>query len=136
MSPACATGVCRPRSNAFAAGPTIWAPRPGSSLVAPGEAKRLEGVFELGVRALVTNRELAENLRVGGTTDFRLSGAPVKAATIVRATPTKPRPPMGISDGAWRVIGHPTPNYAAFALDNDDDPAVLRDHLALYGRTD
>jgi type VI secretion system VasI/ImpG family protein len=105
------------------------------SLVAPGEPKRLEGVYELGVRALVTNRELAENLRVGGTTDFRMSGVPVKAATIVRA-PTKPRPPMGISDGAWRVIGHLTPNYAAFALDNDDDPSVLRDHLALYGRTD
>ena len=43
---------------------------------------------------------------------------------------------MGISDGAWRIIGHLTPNYASFALDNDDDPSVLRDHLALYGRID
>lgn len=105
------------------------------SLVAPGEPRRLEGVYELGIRALVTNRELAENLRTNGATDFRVSGVPVRAVTILRA-PTKPRPPMGISDGAWRVIGHLTPNYASFALDDDDDPSVLRDHLALYGRID
>ncbi|MBQ1542652.1 MAG: type VI secretion system baseplate subunit TssF [Caulobacteraceae bacterium] len=105
------------------------------SLVAPGEPRRLDGVYELAVRALVTNRELAETLRLAGSTDFRVSGIPVRAVTVVRA-PTKPRPPMGISDGAWRIIGHLTPNYASFALDNDDDPSVLRDHLALYGRID
>lgn len=105
------------------------------SLVAPGEPRRLDGVYELAVRALVTNRELAETLRLVGSTDFRVSGIPVRAVTVVRA-PTKPRPPMGISDGAWRIIGHLTPNYASFALDNDDDPSVLRDHLALYGRID
>ena len=105
------------------------------SLVAPGEPRRLDGVYELAVRALVTNRELAETLRLAGSTDFRVSCIPVRAVTVVRA-PTKPRPPMGISDGAWRIIGHLTPNYASFALDNDDDPSVLRDHLALYGRID
>ena len=50
--------------------------------------------------------------------------------------PTKPRPPLGISDAAWRIIGHLTPNYASFASEDDDDPSVLRDHLALYGRID
>lgn len=105
------------------------------SLAAPGEPRRLEGIYELAVRALVTNRELAETLRTGGATDFRISGVPVRAVTVVRA-PTKPRPPMGISDGAWRIIGHLTPNYASFALGDDDDPSVLRDHLALYGRID
>lgn len=105
------------------------------SLVAPGDPDRLADSQELAVRALVTNRELAEQLRTGGKTDFQVSGIPARAVTIVRS-PTRPRPPMGISDAAWRVIGHLTPNYASFVSEDDDDPSVLRDHLALYGRVD
>ncbi|MFL5297570.1 MAG: type VI secretion system baseplate subunit TssF [Phenylobacterium sp.] len=105
------------------------------SLVAPGDARRLDDAQELAVRALVTNRELAEQLRLGGASDFQVSGIPARAVTVVRA-PTKPRPPLGISDAAWRVIAHLTPNYASFASEEDDDPSVLRDHLALYGRID
>ena len=105
------------------------------SLVAPGDPRRLEDAQELAVRALVTNRELAEQLRLGGTSDFQVSGIPARAVTVVRA-PTKPRPPLGLSDAAWRVIAHLTPNYASFASEEDDDPSVLRDHLALYGRMD
>lgn len=105
------------------------------SLTAPGEARRLDETQELSVRALVTNRELAEQLRLGGATDFQVSGVPARSVMVVRA-PTKPRPPMGISDAAWRIIGHLTPNYASFVSEEDDDPSVLRDHLALYGRID
>ncbi len=105
------------------------------SLVAPGDPGRLDDAQELAVRALVTNRELAEQIRLGGATDFQVSGIPARAVTAVRA-PTKPRPPLGISDAAWRVIGHLTPNYASFVSEDDDDPSVLRDHLALYGRMD
>ncbi len=105
------------------------------SLAAPGDARRLDDAQELAVRALVTNRELAEQVRIGGATDFQVSGIPARAVTVLRA-PTKPRPPLGISDAAWRVIGHLTPNYASFAPEDDDDPAMLRDHLALYGRID
>jgi type VI secretion system protein ImpG len=105
------------------------------SLVAPGDPGRLDDAQELAVRALVTNRELAEQLRLGGATDFQVSGIPARAVTVLRA-PTKPRPPLGISDAAWRIIGHLTPNYASFASEDDEDPSVLRDHLALYGRID
>jgi type VI secretion system protein ImpG len=105
------------------------------SLASPGDPKRVDGAYELAVRALVTNRELAEQIRVGGTTDFKVSGVPYRSVVALRA-PTKPRPPMGISDAAWRVIGHLTPNYASFALGENNDPSVLRDHLALYGRVD
>ena len=41
-----------------------------------------------------------------------------------------------MADGAWRVIGHLTPNYATLAPQDHDDPSILRDHLALYGRAD
>jgi type VI secretion system protein ImpG len=105
------------------------------SLVSPGDPGRLDDAQELAVRALVTNRELAEQLRLGGSTDFQVSGIPARAVTVLRA-PTKPRPPLGISDAAWRIIGHLTPNYASFASEEDEDPSVLRDHLALYGRID
>ena len=105
------------------------------SLTAPGDAERLDDIHELGVRALVTNRELPELLRLGGASDLSLPGAPVRAVTMLHA-PTKPRPPMGLHDGAWRVISHLTPNYATLAPQDHDDPALLRDHLALYGRID
>jgi type VI secretion system protein ImpG len=105
------------------------------SLTAPGDASRLDDVQELAVRALVTNRELPELLRFGGGSDLAISGAPVKAVTVLRS-PTRPQPPLGLHDGAWRVIGHLTPNYATLAPEDNDDPAMLRNHLALYGRAE
>ena len=105
------------------------------SLTAPGDATRLDSVHELGVRALVTNRELPELLSFRGDQHFSVSGVPARAVSVLRA-PTRPRPPLGIGDAAWRVIGHLTPNYATLAPEDGDDPSVLRDHLALYGRQD
>jgi type VI secretion system protein ImpG len=103
------------------------------SLTSPGDATRIEEVHELAVRALVTNRELPELLRFGGGSDFTVSGVPVRAVSVVRA-PTRPLAPLGLHEGAWRVIGHLTPNYATLASEDHDDPSMLRDHLALYGR--
>ncbi|MGI4732240.1 MAG: type VI secretion system baseplate subunit TssF [Janthinobacterium lividum] len=105
------------------------------SLTAPGDAGRLDQVQELGVRALVTNRELPELLTFRGDQHFSVSGVPARAVSVLRA-PTRPRPPLGLGDAAWRVIGHLTPNYATLAPEDGDDPRVLRDHLALYGRQD
>ena len=105
------------------------------SLTAPGDPTRLDSVQELGVRALVTNRELPELLSFRGDQHFSVTGVPARAVSVLRA-PTRPRPPLGIGDAAWRVIGHLTPNYATLAPEEGDDPSVLRDHLALYGRQD
>ncbi|WP_315759967.1 type VI secretion system baseplate subunit TssF [Sphingomonas sp. Y38-1Y] len=105
------------------------------SLTAPGNAARLDDVHELAVKALVTNRELPELLTFRGDRHFQFTGIPARAAVILRA-PTRPRPPMGMGDAAWRVIGHLTPNYVSLAPEDHDDPQVLRDHLALYGRQD
>lgn len=105
------------------------------SLTAPGDATRLDDVQELAARALVTNRELPELLTFRGDHHFTVSGLPVRTVAVVRA-PTRPRPPLGLHDGAWRVIGHLTPNYTTLVPEDHDDPSVLRDHLALYGRQD
>jgi type VI secretion system protein ImpG len=105
------------------------------SLTAPGNPERLDDVKELSVKALVTNRELPELLTFRGSDHFTVPGGPVRAVSVLRS-PSKPRAPLGLNDAAWRVIAHLTPNYATLAPQDHDDPALLRDHLALYGHQD
>jgi type VI secretion system protein ImpG len=105
------------------------------SLSAPGDPTRLEDIHELAVRALVTNRELPELLTFKGEHHFTASGLPIRTISVL-AAPTRPRPPLGLNDAAWRVIGHLTPNYATLAMQDGEDPSMLRDHLSLYGRQD
>lgn len=105
------------------------------SLTAPGNADRMADVKELAIKALVTNRELPELLTFRGTEHFMPPGGPVRSVSVLRS-PSRPRPPLGLNDAAWRVIAHLTPNYATLAPEEHDDPSLLRDHLALYGRQD
>lgn len=106
------------------------------SLTAPGSPERIDEMAELGVRALVTNRELPELLTFRGSTHFSYAAVSARAAVVLRA-PTRPRPPLGYEgDAAWRVIGHLTPNYASLAPEDHDNPSLLKDHLTLYGRQD
>lgn len=105
------------------------------SLTAPGNPERIGEIRELALRALVTNRELAGDLTFRGTHHFTPPGGPVRGVSVLRS-PSRPRPPLGLDDGAWRVIAHLTPNYATLAPEDHDDPSLLRDHLALYGRRD
>lgn len=105
------------------------------SISSPGDAARLDEISELAIKALVSNRELPELLTFKGDKHFIVQGIPARAVTVIRA-PTRPRPPLGIGDAAWRVIAHLTPNYTTLAPEDHDDPSVLRDHLALYGRQD
>ena len=105
------------------------------SLTSPGDPTRLDDVTELSVRAIVSNRELPELLTFKGDRHFVVQGVPARAITVLRA-PTRPRPPLGIGDAAWRLIAHLTPNYVTLAPEEGDDTSVIRDHLALYGRQD
>jgi len=105
------------------------------SLTSPGDPARLDTVHDLALRALVTNRELPVDLKVSG--DFHLSAASVAARAIkIVRSPTRPLPPLGLGDAAWRVIGHLTPNYATLVGEGSGDGEMLRNHLALYGRPD
>lgn len=106
------------------------------SLTSPASIDRLDDIYELGLRALVTNRELPELLRFSGRgSDLDLVHPSVREVSVVRA-PTRPRPPLGLQDAAWRVISHLTPNYASLINDPDGSPDLLKNHLALYGRPD
>ncbi len=105
------------------------------SLTAPGQPALIDNIQELAVRALVTNRELPETLTFRGENHFAFSNIPASKLSVVRA-PTRPRPPLGMNDAAWRVIGHLTPNYATLIDQPDGNPSLLRDHLAQYSRQD
>lgn len=105
------------------------------SLTAAGNPERIADIKELAVRALVTNRELAAKLTFRGTEHFVPPGGPVRAVGVLRS-PSRPRPPLGLDDAAWRIIAHLTPNYATLVPEDGTDPSMLRDHLALYGPRD
>lgn len=105
------------------------------SLSAPGRPESLDDTRELSIRALVTNRELPELVRTGAAAPLAAEGLPVRAITMLRP-PTRPLPPKGLADGAWRVISHLTPNYTSFAGGDDGEPSVLRAHLSLYAGTE
>lgn len=106
------------------------------SLVAPGSPDVAEQIREVGGRALVTNRELPELFRtVGQAAELSLPDFPVRDVRFALA-PSRPRAPMGLSDAAWRIITHLSPNYASLLDKTIDGAAMLRGHLALYARTD
>ena len=104
-------------------------------LTSPGDPDRVNTIHDLSVRALVTNRELPEMLEFSGDSHLTVTGVPARVVRVVRA-PTRPLPPMGIGDAAWRIIGHLTPNYAALLPEQGSNGEILRNHLALYGRPD
>ena len=102
------------------------------SLAAPGGPEVLDGIREINIRALVTNRELPELQRSDRHNEgMRTEAFPLKSISVL-LPPTRPRPPLGLGDAAWRVIAHLTPNFAALAEETSSDPSVLRDHLVLY----
>lgn len=103
------------------------------SLTAPDNPGRVADIKELAVKALVTNRDLPAVLAFRGSQHFAAPSGPVKAVSVLRS-PSKPRTPLGLEDSAWRVIAHLSPNFASLADQDDNDPSMLQDHLALYGR--
>ena len=106
------------------------------SLTAPASPDRLDDIYELGLRALITNRELPELMRFSGRgSDLDFAHPAVETVRVVRA-PTRPRPPLGLHDSAWRLISHLTPNYTSLIGDPGGSPDMLKNHLALYGRPD
>jgi type VI secretion system protein ImpG len=89
---------------------------------------------QLAVQALCTNRDLPLHMPVGqGRTDFTLeTGAPVRAIRCV-AGPTKPRPPFGEGEVAWKLVSHLSLNYLSLLDDEQTSgAAALHELLKLY----
>jgi type VI secretion system VasI/ImpG family protein len=107
------------------------------SLTCPGSPQRMESIAELSLRALCTNRELPETYAImGRNPQFEFEDVPaVTNIELVRPL-SRPRPPLGLHEAAWRVVGHLTPNYTSLVRTQGGDPSTLRDHIALYRQAD
>jgi len=106
------------------------------SLSSPDEPALAQQIVELGVRGLVTNRALASRLRPGAS-NLRMmleEATGVEGIRILRG-PTRPQPPMGLGDAAWRVVSHLAPGHNGF-VSPDGAPDLLADHLSLYVRNE
>lgn len=104
------------------------------SLSSPDTPALAQGIAELGMRGLVTNRALASRLRPGQA-NLRImvdEAQGIETVRIIRG-PTRPQPPLGISDAAWRIVSHLAPGHQGFVRD-DSAPDLLADHLSLYLR--
>ena len=95
-----------------------------------------EGIRQLEVKTLCTNRDLPIQMAVGrGATDFTLdTGAPVNAVRVI-AGPTRPRTALHSGETSWRLVSQLSLNYLSLAEDDEEGGAPgapLRELLALY----
>ena len=104
------------------------------SLSSPEDPMLARNVVELGITGLVTNRALATRLRPGQA-NLRILVDEARGVGDVRILrgPTRPQPPLGISDSAWRIVSHLAPGHQGFVRP-DGAPDLLADHLSLYLR--
>ena len=104
------------------------------SLVDADQAPISQGLRQLGLDLLCTNRDLPLSMPVGRQqTDFTiLVSAPVASVRCV-VGPVAPRPCRTDGDYAWRFISHLSLNYLSLA-DTDElhGAAALRELLRLY----
>lgn len=104
------------------------------SLVDGDQAPINQGLRQLGLDLLCTNRDLPLSMPIGRQqTDFTiLVSAPVAAVRCV-VGPTAPRPCRSDGDYAWRFISHLSLNYLSLAdTDALRGAAALRELLRLY----
>ena len=104
------------------------------SLTAPGAPGLVDEIAEVAVEGWVTNRALSTRLRPGAP-DLVLAlddMANVDSVRMIRG-PTRPQPPLGLGDAAWRIVSHLAPGNRGFAR-VDGSPDVLHEHLRLYLR--
>ncbi len=104
------------------------------SLVDADQAPISQGLRQLGLDLLCTNRDLPLSMPVGRQqTDFTiLVSAPVASVRCI-VGPTAPRPCRADGDYAWRFISHLSLNYLSLAdTDELQGAAALRELLRLY----
>lgn len=102
------------------------------SLTAPDSPALVDEIAELSIEGWVTNRALPTRLRPGAP-DLVLAledMTNIEGVRMIRG-PTRPQPPRGLADGAWRIVSHLAPGHRGFAR-ADGNPEVLLDHLRLY----
>lgn len=102
-------------------------------LVDRSQAPYDQGIEQLAIRALCTNRDLPLMIAGGGNDRFHLpDGGPIKTIRTP-VPPTRPRPTLAHGDTAWRLISHLSLNYLSIAeTDKGGGPSALRELIGLY----
>lgn len=104
------------------------------SLVSASGAPCPEGVDQISLHVLTTNRDLPFLMPVGvGQTDLTLvEGGPITAIRCLIG-PTRPKPSAAEDHTAWRLISHLALNYLSLVDQDKERGAVaLRELLSLY----
>lgn len=104
------------------------------SLVDAEEAPYREGLSQLAVEVMSSNRDLPLMMSVGSKEDFTFEdSAPVQGVRCIKG-PTRPVAPVLEGQTPWRLLSHLSLNYLSLC---DSDPrqgaAALREILSLYG---
>lgn len=104
------------------------------SLVDGTESPWQEGIEQLSIDMLATNRDLPTLMPVSGSRDFTIdSSSQLRSANIVRG-PTKPRESIAERELTWRLISHLSLNHLALKnLDAVNGAVAIRELLGLYG---
>jgi len=102
-------------------------------LVDPQQAPYADGLRQLAVSALCTNRDLPLLLPAARENDFECADShPVQRVRMVRG-PSRPISPVVSQGLGWRVIDHLALNYLSLADANaQQGAAALREMLMLY----
>ena len=105
------------------------------SLVDPASAPYGEGLTQVSVNTLCSNRDLPLVMPTGGKSDFALdAAAPVRAVRCL-GVPSRPVEPVLDGSLAWRCISHLSLNYLSLTdLSEQDGALALREMLHLYAR--
>ncbi len=103
------------------------------ALVDPIEAPYSADISQLSVQAMCSNRDLPLLLATGSPDIFHLpDGGPV-ASVLTPVAPTRPRPSLGQSDAAWRLISHLSLNYLSITdTEAGKGAQALREMIGIY----
>lgn len=103
------------------------------SLVDANQAPYASDLAQLGVRALVTNRDLPMLLTTGTKDVFHLpDGGPI-VSVDTPISPTRPRPTLAQGEASWRLISHLSLNYLSIINEDTGGGAqALREMIGLY----
>jgi type VI secretion system protein ImpG len=107
------------------------------SVVDANEAPFPADLRQLGVRALVTNRDLPVLMPLGGTKgDLTLTQtAPVKLITVIKG-PSRPQSALRDGSVAWKLINQLSLNHLSLTDTNaEQGAAALRQILRLYAQS-
>ncbi|WP_226778943.1 type VI secretion system baseplate subunit TssF [Oceaniglobus trochenteri] len=106
------------------------------TLVDMAQAPWPEGLTQLAVKAMVSNRDLPMLLPTGARDVFHLPGGGPVAHITTPVPPTRPRPTLAQGESAWKLISNLSLNYLSLVdSENGTGAEAMRELIGLYAPT-